>query len=80
MLPPAHYHKRDNAIIISTESFTLADVNILRSILLDKYGIETTHYATNRGGGHTTLSRESESNPFAPHFMGFTCLKEGSAE
>jgi len=65
----------------------LADVNILRSILLDKYGIETTHYATNHGGGHKAaavalppLSRESESNPFAPHFMGFTCLKEGSAE
>ena len=45
-----HYHKRDNAIIISTESLSVGELDLWRSILilLDKYGIETTRHAKNQ--------------------------------
>jgi hypothetical protein len=43
-----HYHKRDGVVILSTDSFTVAEVDRLRSILLEKYTIHSTRYSSGR--------------------------------
>jgi hypothetical protein len=40
--------KKQRYIVISTESFTPAEVDTLRSVLLDRYGIESTRCAQNK--------------------------------
>lgn len=42
------FNKKQRYIVISTESFTPAEVYTLRSVLLDRYGIESTRCAQNQ--------------------------------
>jgi hypothetical protein len=43
--------KDKGGIRISTDSFTVGEVDLLRSVLLDKYGIQSTRYAKNQDKG-----------------------------
>jgi LAGLIDADG DNA endonuclease family len=36
------FDKRDQAIYLSTNSFTLAEVNLLTNVLIDKFGLKCT--------------------------------------
>jgi len=44
----ASFHKSEGYIHISTDSFTAAEVDFLRSVLLYKYSIESKRYAHNK--------------------------------
>jgi hypothetical protein len=54
------FDKSQGAIRISTESFTPVEVDLLRSVLLDRYDIETTRVAANKAKGqyYTIPKRE----------------------
>jgi hypothetical protein len=45
----AHYRKGDGRIVISTDSFTPAEVEFLRSILLDQFHIESSRVGSGKG-------------------------------
>ncbi|CAJ0755112.1 3630_t:CDS:2 [Entrophospora sp. SA101] len=55
--PPGdgHYNKRHGCIEIATHSFSLPEVDLLRSILLDRYGIESTRPAYNKAKEQSIL-------------------------
>ena len=43
------FDKRDRALVLSTHSFTLAEVKLLVEVLTDKFGLKCT-INTNNGG------------------------------
>jgi hypothetical protein len=47
--PDGHFEKNTGGITIYTDSYTPAEVELLQSILLDKYGIKTSHYNNGHG-------------------------------
>jgi LAGLIDADG DNA endonuclease family len=40
-----HYHKTQGSIVIAKNSYTLTEVDLLRSILLENYHINSTRYS-----------------------------------
>ena len=65
----SHYHKRDCCIQISTDSFTLSEVDLLRSLLLDKLNIESTRNANGRGKDQYIIRIPKREVP-APTYSG----------
>jgi hypothetical protein len=54
------FQKRDRALVLSTQSFTLAEVKLLVSVLTDKFGLKCT---INKSNGDFTIRISSKSIP-----------------
>jgi hypothetical protein len=54
------FHKRDRALVLSTQSFTLAEVELLVSVLTDKFGLKCT---ISKSNGDFTIRISSKSIP-----------------
>jgi hypothetical protein len=71
------FNKRDCCIQITTDSFTLSEVDLLRSLLLDQLNIESTRNANGKGQDQYIIripKREVPKvqelvEPFMPHSM-----------
>jgi len=57
------FDKSQGAIRISTESFTPVEVDLLRSVLLDRYDIETTRVAANKAKGQSIIRNPKREVP-----------------
>lgn len=51
------------AVVLCTDSFTAAEVDILRSILLTKYGINSTRFSNSSGKEHYRIRIAKSSMP-----------------
>jgi len=70
------YSKRDGIVVISTDNFTLAEVQLLQSILLQKFNIHSTYGTHGKVGQYRIRIRKSSIPllqslvaPHMPHMM-----------
>jgi hypothetical protein len=74
-----HYERVTGGVRLATHSFTLKEVLKLRSILLDKFQLDSTHYEHGKGKGQYFIrfpkqqlpKLQSLVNPFIPPTMAY---------
>jgi LAGLIDADG DNA endonuclease family len=75
------YSKRDGIVVISTDNFTLAEVQLLQSILLQKFNIHSTYGTHGKVGQYRIRIRKSSipllQSLVAPHMPPMMAYRVG---